>query len=218
VNCGLPAISRESWRQVARQTAAHSTVTFNDTSSSRFLASNSLRRLLGTPILAGPTDVPVLRQESNEALTLGVSHDGYADRFGVVHQRLLRLAVDGRRLDGEDAFAPAKGEELPSDRADEFAVRFHLHPSVRPKRLDDGHGVMLMMPNKEIWGFSAYDDDVEVEESVYLAGSDGPRRTAQIVVYGRARNVPRVRWTFAHVDPLAPPPQASAGEESQPSA
>src|SRR5438105_5059078 len=83
VNCGLPAISRESWRQVARQTAAHSTVTFNDTSSCRFLSSSSLRRLLGTPILTGPTDVPVLRQERDEALTLGISHDGYADRFGV---------------------------------------------------------------------------------------------------------------------------------------
>src|SRR5581483_5436718 len=32
VNCGLPATSRETWRQVARATAAHSTVVFNDTS------------------------------------------------------------------------------------------------------------------------------------------------------------------------------------------
>ena len=37
VNCGLPETSRENWRQVARATAAHSTVTFNDTSSCRFL-------------------------------------------------------------------------------------------------------------------------------------------------------------------------------------
>ncbi len=36
VNCGMPAINRESWRQVARATAAHSTVTFNNTSSYRF--------------------------------------------------------------------------------------------------------------------------------------------------------------------------------------
>src|SRR5262245_32790673 len=32
VNCGLPGTSRETWRQVARATAAHSTVVFNDTS------------------------------------------------------------------------------------------------------------------------------------------------------------------------------------------
>ena len=42
VNCGLPATSRETWRHVARATAAHSTVTFNDTSSCRFLTSESL--------------------------------------------------------------------------------------------------------------------------------------------------------------------------------
>src|ERR1700720_3476745 len=32
VNCGVPLTNRESWHQVARATAAHSTVTFNDTS------------------------------------------------------------------------------------------------------------------------------------------------------------------------------------------
>ena len=35
-----------------------------------------------------------------------------------------------------------------------------------------------------------------LEESVYLAGPDGPRRSVQIVIYGNARAVPRVHWTF----------------------
>src|SRR5262249_15810304 len=46
VNCGLPGTSRESWRQMARTTAAHSTVTFNEVSSCRFVESNSVRRLM----------------------------------------------------------------------------------------------------------------------------------------------------------------------------
>jgi uncharacterized heparinase superfamily protein len=53
------------------------------------------------------------------------------------------------------------------------------------------------LPNKDVWSFNAYEDRVEIEESVYLAGTDGPRRTAQIVVYGRARKVSRVQWTFS---------------------
>jgi uncharacterized heparinase superfamily protein len=53
------------------------------------------------------------------------------------------------------------------------------------------------MPNKEVWTFSAYEDRVDIEESVYLAGPDGPRRTVQLVIYGRARNTTRVQWTFA---------------------
>ena len=56
---------------------------------------------------------------------------------------------------------------------------------------------MLMLPNKDVWTFNAYEDRVELEESVYLAGSDGPRRTVQIVIYGHARKMPRVHWTFA---------------------
>jgi uncharacterized heparinase superfamily protein len=62
---------------------------------------------------------------------------------------------------------------------------------------------MLMMPNRDVWTFSAFEDRVEIEESVYLAGSDGPRRTAQIVIYGRARKVPQVRWSLAHMTPPA---------------
>jgi hypothetical protein len=41
-------------------------------------------------------------------------------------------------------------------------------------------------------------DRVEIEESVHLAGRDGPRRTSQIVIHGRAHKVPRLQWSFAH--------------------
>ena len=41
-----PSTSRENWRQVARATAAHSTVTFNDTSSCRFIESGPIKRML----------------------------------------------------------------------------------------------------------------------------------------------------------------------------
>ena len=200
VNCGLPPTSRESWRPVARATAAHSTVTFNDVSSCQFLGPGPLQRFLGASVIEGPAEVSVSRQDREDAVQVRASHDGYAGRFGVVHQRSLRLAGDGSRLDGEDRFLPAHGDKLPSGRRDAFAVRFHLHPAVRANRLTDGHGAMLMLPNREIWTFSAYEDSIELEESVYLAGREGPRRTTQLVIYGRARKVQSVRWTFLHGD------------------
>jgi uncharacterized heparinase superfamily protein len=207
VNCGLPATGIESWRQVARATAAHSTVTFNDVSSCRFIESGPVKRMLqGTPIVGGPRQVEVSREEQEGGILLRASHDGYADGFDVIHQRALMLTVEGNRLDGEDVFTPAKGNMLPAGR-DHFAVRFHLHPSVKASRLTDSHGAMLMLPNKEVWTFSAYEDRIDIEESVYLAGSDGPRRTVQIVVYGRARKVSRVQWTFLQ---LAASPLSSA--------
>ena len=216
VNCGLPGTSRETWRHVARASAAHSTVIFNDTSSCRFLTAESLRSLLGAPILSGPADVQVSRQERDNGMTLRLSHDGYASRFGVVHQRMLRLSPDGRRLDGEDVFASAHGESLPARRGDNFAVRFHLHPLVKASRHSDGHGVMLVLPSKEVWTFDAYDERVELEESVYLAGPDGPRRSVQIVIYGHARAVPRVHWTISHQDAQEPVRRAEQEEPQLP--
>jgi uncharacterized heparinase superfamily protein len=216
VNCGLPATSRDTWRHVARATAAHSTVTFNDTSSCRFLTAESLKTLLGAPILAGPTDVQVSRQERENGLTLKLSHDGYADRFGVVHHRTLRLHADGRRLDGEDLFMAAHGGSLPARRGDAFAVRFHLHPGVKASRHSDGHGAMLVLPNREVWTFDAYEERVELEESVYLAGPDGPRRAVQIVIHGHARQRPRVHWTFAHQDAQEPVRRAMREEPELP--
>ena len=196
-NCGVPATSKEAWRTVARATAAHSTVVFNDTSSCRFASSSSVKRAFGgTPIVGGPTHVTVSREESEGALIVRASHDGYAESFGVIHQRTLMLMSDGSRIEGEDVFTPYDGDTLPRGVEDEFAVRFHLHPSVRANRLTDGHGVMLILPDREAWTFNAYEDLVELEESVYLGGLEGPRRTAQIVIYGRARKVPRVRWAF----------------------
>ena len=82
-------------------------------------------------------------------IILRASHDGYADRFKVVHQRALKLALDGNRLDGEDLFVSTDGDMIPQDVADEFAVRFHLHPSVKANKLTDGHGAMLMLPNRD---------------------------------------------------------------------
>ena len=217
VNCGLPATSRGGWRQVARATAAHSTVTFNDTSSSRFVESGPVRRVLyGTPMLGGPRQVAVTRDDEEDRIVLHASHDGYADAFNVIHERALALAADGRRLDGEDLFTPARGDTLPAER-DAFAVRFHRHPSVKANRLADGHSAMLQLQNKEIWTFSAYEDRVDLEESVYLAGPDGPRRTVQLVIYGRARQVMRVRWSFApHAAQASGTGGARRGRDSEP--
>jgi uncharacterized heparinase superfamily protein len=58
---------------------------------------------------------------------------------------------------------------------------------------------VLLLANRDVWNLDAHDHAVTVEESVYLAGQDGPRRTTQIVIYGQARTTQRVHWTLSHV-------------------
>jgi uncharacterized heparinase superfamily protein len=210
VNCGLPRFNREPWRQVSRATAAHSTVVFNDTSSGRFLESGAFKQLIGAPILSGPTEVQVSREESENAVILRTRHNGYVKKFRLLHERVLKFALDGSRLDGEDGFLVHQAEALPDKIPDEFVVRFHLHPTVKASRLSDGYGATLELPNRETWTFMAYEDRVEIEESVYLVGPGGPRRTAQIAIYGRARKIPHIHWSIALASAAAPRAERAA--------
>jgi uncharacterized heparinase superfamily protein len=195
-NCGMPSTSRENWRVFARSTAAHSTLTYHETSSCQFVGLSAMKRLLqGAPVVSGPSNVESYREVVANGVLLTTSHDGYLPRFGVMHRRVLMIAHDGTRLDGEDTVAPAPGARIKGNDTD-YAVRFHLHPSVKASRLSDARGVMLVLPNRDVWTFEALDDKVELEDSVFLAGNDGPRRTAQIVIQQDSRQGPSIRWSF----------------------
>jgi uncharacterized heparinase superfamily protein len=197
INCGMPTTGRDNWRPFARSTAAHSTLTYHDASSCQFVELSAMKRLLrGAPITSGPGHVESQREAIADGEMLTASHDGYLSRFGVIHRRVLIVSHDGTRLEGEDSLSPASGGRIKGGDTD-FALRFHLHPSVKASRLSDARGVMLVLPNRDVWTFEAFDDKVDLEDSVFLAGNDGPRRTSQIVIRQDARQASSVRWSFA---------------------
>jgi len=204
-NCGVPAIGPENWRPFARSTSAHSTLTYHDTASCQFVERAAIKRLLGgATIVRGPVRVESYRDVMQDGILLATSHDGYLPRFRAIHRRVLLIAHDGSRLDGEDTLAPPQNGRIKGGGAD-FALRFHLHPTVKANRLLDARSVMLVLPNHDVWVFEAPDDKVDLEESVFLASNDGPRRTAQIVIRADARQTSSVRWSFVRstVSPAA---------------
>ena len=216
VNCGMPTTGRDNWRAFARGTAAHSTLTYHDTSSCQFVEFSAMKKLLqGAPIVSGPSDVESYREAVPNGELLTTSHDGYLPRFGVIHRRVLMAAQDGTRLDGEDTLSPAPGGKIKGGESG-FALRFHLHPSVKASRLSDARGVMLVLPNRDVWTFEAMDDKVDLEDSVFLAGNDGPRRTAQIVIRQDSRHAPSIRWSFVRSSTSAAQTNAKRNARREP--
>jgi uncharacterized heparinase superfamily protein len=208
VNCGMASQNRHGWSDAARATAAHSTVTWHDTSSCRFKSSRN-----GTVLIAdGPRDVQIARAGREDAVIVRVSHDGYVRPFGIIHQRSWRLSPDGDRLDGEDIFTTPSGREIPESTSDDYVIRFHLHPAVKASRVNDGRTVLLILPGRESWLFTAPNMHVELEESIFLSASEGPRRTSQIVIADNARTFARVVWTFARAD-VPEQPRRETGED-----
>ncbi len=204
VNCGMTEVNRDRWRGAARATAAHSTVVIGDTSSCRFLQGGRFARAMGAPIVSGPRNVPVQRGGRDGAILVRARHDGYAEPFGVLHQRSWRLSADGSRLDGEDQFSASISKDATGKGAADkaplpavsFTGRFHLHPSIEVERLDDPSTILLTVPGGEAWAFVAPNQTVQVEESVYLAAPDGPRRSLQLAVTGSLAESSRLLWTL----------------------
>ena len=173
-----------------------------------------MRRLVGgTAIAGGPRNVRIERGDGADGASVTASHDGYARDFGVIHGRTIRIADDGRTVTGEDSFTAANS--LAQREPDEFAVRFHLHPAIKANRLTEGRGVILLLPDREVWTFSSQGEPVHVEESVYLAGPEGPRRAVQIVIYGHARNLSSIRWSFRHTPPATPGAKPDRADEPE---
>jgi uncharacterized heparinase superfamily protein len=190
VNCGTED-DDDRWRQIARATAAHSTVTVEDTSSARFIQADRLRRRLGTLMTSGPHEVLSIREERDGGQAIVGRHDGYLQAFALVHQRSLFLSGDGDRLEGTDRLMAANGRGKP----DRFAIRFHLHPAIRATRTSGGD-ILLVAPDGEAWTFTCQAIEPELGESIHLSAVHGRRRSVQIVLPGRARVTPEVTWSL----------------------
>lgn len=215
VNCGTPRIANDTILQASRSTAAHSTASIDEVSSARFVVSQGfwftrvlarwLLKRVGPVMISAPMAVRAERGEHDHIQILSASHDSYRKRFGLVHERRWLLSSDGHRLEGEDIFRP---EGRVSGRP-EALIRFHLAPGIKASRAQGGRIVMLVLPNREAWQFSVEPGKALVEDSVFLAASDGMRRTEQIVISLRPSERQSIRWRFERV---TRPPHGSLPE------
>lgn len=189
VNCGAPSEANGAAALAARSTAAHSTAVVADTSSGRFA-----RRPIGArvPLVTGPRAVTSRLARSDDGIALEASHDGYRERFGLVHHRRLALDATGTALTGADRFEGAfRGED------DGVALRFHLAPGLRAGLSEDAAVAVIVAPDGETWRFDAAGRGIMVEESIHFADADGARRSEQLVVAATIRDA--VDWSFVKV-------------------
>lgn len=184
VNCGSGMERSDDWVQAARATAAHSTITIDDTNSAAMTRHGGSAR--------GPGKVTVTRDEDTGSIWLDAAHDGYVANFGVTHRRRLFLDASGEDLRGEDVLSGPAGRR--------FAVRFQLHPDIQASMVQGGAQVLLKLPDGAGWRFRAGGGAVSLDESVYLGRRDAVRRSLQIVLTGTMQgDETTARWTFKRV-------------------
>ncbi len=191
VNCGgpgsLPTALPDALVAGLRTTAAHSTLVLADANSTAILADGSLGK--------GVEDVSISRSEDNDASRIEATHDGYARGFGLIHKRSLMLGNDGKELRGADQLTPKGRKKVRG--AVEYAVRFHLAPSIEATITADGMGAILRSPGAPPWNFRCRGGMLGVEESLWIDGRGQPQRTTQLAVTGEVSALGgEIGWQF----------------------
>ncbi len=194
-NCGVPEVSFERYAPYARATAAHSTVTIGDTSSSRFATESKFYGLLPNPLIRSPSQIFVTRKDQDTSFNVEASHDGYRHNYLLTHKRELTLSKNGKVLTGCDSFLPTGGTPANELTA---ALRFHLPATIAVSMLTSGHSILIAAPNKEAWIFTCLEGNVVLEESIQFSGPGQPRKSEQIVVYVHPTQQTSIRWSLEH--------------------
>jgi uncharacterized heparinase superfamily protein len=227
VNCGTPSVDHDEWRPFSRSTPAHSTLTFEDVSSGELgtPGTNGALPTVDAPLL-GPANAQATlsdQVENTDNIRIKGSHDGYLERFGVTHARQILISPNGRLISAEDKLSAPQGLKSPDENliAGDYAIRFHLHPSVRVELGPDSQSVELTLKNGKAWRITSNAPETTIEQSFFLADARGPQPTSQVVLGGFIGEASEVRivWNIERkgeagsngtlVDPNDPAPAAA---------
>ncbi|WP_164844011.1 heparinase II/III family protein [Croceicoccus ponticola] len=198
VNCGGAALAGAAVpRRIEdglRSSAAHSTLTLGDADSTPVEPQGKL----GSGVKAVTFD----RSHDGGRTVLTASHDGYAARHGLYHERSLALSPDGTALDGEDRLMPRGRKAKRGEHG--FAIHFHLGQGIEIGHElsgDSGRGWALAMPEGGYWQFRADGEglalNMAVEESLWIDAGGHPRQIRQLIVTGQVgREGGKIGWSF----------------------
>ncbi len=180
VNCGSLPQADTTWRMACAATAAHTTLTVEDKNACEILPSGGVGQR--------PRQTSIQRYEQDGSQFIEMMHDGYRQRFSVMHHRILSLSADGDELHGSDSLSGPMGRN--------FTLRWHLHPDVQASLLHSGQAALLRTASGNGWRLRVDGGDLGLEPSIYC-GDGTPRRTLQLKVSGRTHGDPTtVAWNL----------------------
>jgi uncharacterized heparinase superfamily protein len=176
VNLGGAGLLPDTWSIAQRATAAHSTLTIDDT--------NSTRLETGAP----PPSIVKGREDADGQTWFEATHDGYVDRFGASHQRRLYLSADGEDLRGEDVITGGAGKP--------YQIRFHLHPRVQVSLAQNAAAALLRLPSGSGFRLRISGGRLDLGEAIYLGRPEEMKRTQHVLVTGVLDGQTTVKWAL----------------------
>ncbi len=173
----------EELSYLSSSTAAHSTVTINDTSSCIFQKNALIRKYFRNSLIEKHNIFKQEFKNDKEFIQCIVGHDGYEKRFKILHERQITLFKSKNHIEGIDSL---KCKNLENKNLT-FSVRFHIHPDIRITKTM-GNDILLSSSGGEGWIFRSPQIPTKIEKNLYFGNSDNIKESSFILLEGNIEN------------------------------
>ena len=173
----------EELSYLSSSTAAHTTVTINDTSSCIFQKNALIRKYFGNSLIEKHNIFKTEFKNDKEFIQCIIAHDGYEKRFKILHERQITLFKSKNHIEGIDSL---KCKSLENKNLT-FSVRFHIHPDIRITKTM-GNDILLSSSEGEGWIFRSPQIPTKIEKNLYFGNPDNIKESSFILLEGNIEN------------------------------
>ena len=168
-------------KKINRKTAAHSTLTLNNTNAYKVLKNEHLSRV--------PDKMNVKRIERYGANVIEIENYGYKNQYDAIHKRLIYIDNKGLDIRGEDnIYCPMEIS---------FDIRFFLDLNLKTLITNNGKNIVLRLPNGSGWKFSSSLEKLDIVSNRNININNQPITNEHIHLTGKIKElITVIKWSL----------------------
>jgi len=117
------------------------------------------------------------------------SHDGYLQKFGIIHERDIEFYPEQNKFIGYDKILRKS-----TKKEIKFDIRFHLDPSSKVMKTQDNKSILIELGD-EGWKFNCDNFDINIDNSLYFGNKNSYKDNQNIYISGiNKKNKQTIKW------------------------
>tara|TARA_Y100000816_G_C26105740_1_gene587576 strand:+ start:1174 stop:2802 length:1629 start_codon:yes stop_codon:yes gene_type:complete len=189
-NSGYFQNQRHQLNNISRTTAAHSTLTLNNSSICNFKRGNYGKKFVDKPFKVFDKKIS---KENNKWL-IEAKHDGYQKKYGIIHHRIIEFYPKEFKLIGCDKIISQK-----KIKRNIFELRFHMYPGSKITKTIDG-SIILIEIGSSGWKFKCENNFIDIEDGLFFGKKNSYKENQNICVYGETGDkIKSIKWEFEKI-------------------
>ena len=189
-NAGYYNVNTSKLNKISKSSAAHSTLTIDDSSSCKFNKKNNVWVI--------KKGLKVLKKNfifEKNFWKIKASHDGYIKGYNSIHEREIEFYPDQMSFKGIDKIIKKKKINY----SYKFDIRFHLEPNIKLMKTQDNKTILIELRD-EGWKFTCDNYEIGIDNGLYFGNKNLYTENQNFFITGTANNqIENIMWEIKKI-------------------